>query len=281
VESDSDHAVYAYAYVEGNPISNTDFLGEPMARISDQAVERLKTEDQVFTAPCSNLWTKSRNALTKTGARRRGAQTIPPLTTHPAVPAKGSDMRIIAAAICLIVTAFMYSDSACASTHQFVHLTGHYSDEDLVKGAAPKLLPMTFLYDANNSLVPADQWPEDLAEVKKHIGNGYCCVSENKPEKEGEPPADCVRAVFGTDIKANFKGLKDSAGNAIRIRDVPKHQWLLVVYAAAWCAPCLKEAMALNEFFKTSEHASDYVWITLDVTRMIEAKAAAKAAKSQ
>jgi hypothetical protein len=39
--------------------------------------------------------------------------------------------------------------------------------------------------------------------------------------------------------------------------------------------------MALNEFFKTSEHASDYVWITLDVTRMIEAKPAAKAAKNQ
>jgi hypothetical protein len=190
-------------------------------------------------------------------------------------------MRVIIAATGLLASAIAYAPFGHASPTQFVHLTGHYSDEDLVKGAAPKLLPVTFLYDAHNNLVPADRWPAELADVKKHVGNGYCCVSENKPEKEGEPPADCVRAVFGTDVNANFKGLKDSAGNVIRIRDVPKHQWLLVVYAAAWCAPCLKEAMALNEFFKTSEHASNYVWVTLDVTRMIEAKAAAKAAKNQ
>jgi hypothetical protein len=164
-----------------------------------------------------------------------------------------------------------------ASGTHFVHLTGHYSDADLIKGAAPKLLPMTFLYDANNSLVPVEQWPPDLADLKKHVGNGYCCVSENKPEKDNEPPADCVRAVFGTDMAANFKGLMDSAGKPIQMRDVPKHKWLLVVYAATWCGPCLKEANALAAFFKTSSNASDYVWLTLDVTRMLEAKAAARA----
>lgn len=190
-------------------------------------------------------------------------------------------MRSIIAAACLLVSAFAFTRGGYASTLQFVHLTGHYSDEDLVKGAAPKLLPMTFLYDANNILVPADQWPADLAEVKKHVGKGYCCVSENKPEQENEPPADCVKAVFGTDIAANFKGLKNSAGSPIGLHDVPKHKWLLVVYSAAWCAPCLKEATALNEFFKSDKHASDYVWVTLDVSRMIEAKTAARAAKDK
>lgn len=168
-----------------------------------------------------------------------------------------------------------------ATALPFVHLTGHYSDADLVNGAAPKLLPMTFLYDANNNLVPKERWPADLAEVKKQVGNGYCCVSENKPEKDNEPPADCVKAVFGTDISANFKGLMNAAGKSIQLDDVPKHTWLLVVYAAHWCAPCLKEANALDQFFKSSEHASDYVWLTLDVTRMLEAKAAAKSAKNQ
>jgi hypothetical protein len=189
-------------------------------------------------------------------------------------------MRFISKAAWLLVSAVAFTSGSHASTSQFVHLTGHYSDEDLVKGAAPKLLPMTFLYDANNNLVPVEQWPADLAEVKKHVGNGYCCVSENKPEKENEPPADCVRAVFGTDIQANFKGLKDPSGNPIGLGQVPKHKWLLVVYAAAWCAPCLKEASALDEFFKASSHASDYVWITLDVTRMLEAKAAVREARN-
>lgn len=181
----------------------------------------------------------------------------------------------------LLAAVLICANFARSSTNQIVHLTGHYSDADLVQGAAPKILPMTFLYDANNHLVPVDEWPADLADVKKHVGNGYCCVSERKPEKENEPTADCVRAVFGTDINANFRGLMDKAGNPIAISDVPKHKWLLVVYAAAWCAPCVKEAAALTEFFNTSGHASDYVWVTLDVTRMIEAKTAAKAAKNQ
>jgi thiol:disulfide interchange protein len=55
----------------------------------------------------------------------------------------------------------------------------------------------------------------------------------------------------------------------------------MLIYAANWCAPCLKEAMAFSEFFRDSKHASDYVWLTLDVTRMLEANAAAKAAKNQ
>jgi hypothetical protein len=182
----------------------------------------------------------------------------------------------------LLLTAILIcANFARSSINQFVHLTGHYSDADLVKGAAPKILPMTFLYDANNHLVPVDEWPAGLAVVKKHVGNGYCCVSEKKPEKENEPPADCVKAVFGTDINTNFRGLMDTTGNPLIMGDVPKHKWLLVVYAAAWCAPCVKEAAALTEFFNTSEDASDYVWVTLDVTRMIEAKSAATAAKNQ
>lgn len=191
-------------------------------------------------------------------------------------------MRIAIAATGLLASAIAHAASGHTSPPtQFVHLTGHYSDEDLVKGAAPKRLPMTFLYDVNNNLVPADQWPAELADVKKHVGDGYCCVSENKPEKENEPPADCVKVVYGTNIEANFKGLEDPVGNPIGLSDVPAHKWLLVVYSATWCAPCLKEAAALNEFFKTNGHASDYVWVSLDVTRMLEAKAAARAAKNQ
>jgi hypothetical protein len=193
----------------------------------------------------------------------------------------GTMMRTAIATTCLIISALAYPCVRNTSTTQFVHLTGHYSDADLVKGAAPKLLPMTFLYDANNNLVPVEKWPSDLAELKKHVGNGYCCVSENKPEKENEPPADCVRAVFGTDMAANFKGLMDSVGKPIQMNSVPKHKWLLVVYAAGWCAPCLKEANALTAFFKSSSSAEDYVWLTLDVTRMLDAKAAAREAAAQ
>ena len=186
--------------------------------------------------------------------------------------------RFPSLAACLLI-AMGFNSLGRAAEVQFAHLTGHYSDADLVNGAAPKLLPMTFLYDADNKLVPKEQWPAALTEVKKQVGNGYCCVSENKPEKDNEPPADCVKAVFGTDISANFKGLMGAGGNPIQLHDVPKHKWLLVVYSAQWCAPCLKEAHALDEFFKSSKQASDYVWITLDVTRMLEAKAAARAAQ--
>jgi hypothetical protein len=84
--------------------------------------------------------------------------------------------------------------------------------------------------------------------------------------------------VAGNDAPA--PGLIDTTGKPIRITDVPPHKWLLVVYAAAWCAPCTKEAAALERYFSTSEHASDYVWVTLDVSRMLDAKAAVNAAKN-
>lgn len=57
-------------------------------------------------------------------------------------------MRISFTAFWLLVSAVAFAAGTHASTARFVHLTGHYSDEDLVKGAAPKLLPMTFLLEA-------------------------------------------------------------------------------------------------------------------------------------
>jgi len=183
--------------------------------------------------------------------------------------------RLTAATISTFL--FLYPNAVSAADPQFVHLTGHYSDEDLVKGAAPHSLPMTFLYDADDHLVPVDQWPADLAKMKKHVSDGYCCVSDSKPAHAGEPPADCIKLVFGTDAAANFKGLMDASGKPILKSDIPAHKWLLVVYGATWCAPCLKEAAALKEFFATSPHANQYVWVTLDVTRMIQAQSAAKA----
>src|ERR1700723_3919205 len=139
-----------------------------------------------------------------------------------------------------LLTAASFAPSRHPSGAQFVALAGHCSDADLVKGAAPRLLPMTFLYDANNNLVPKEQWPPDLAEVKKQVGNGYCCVSENKPAKNNEPPPDCVKAVFGTDMAANFKGLMDAAGNPIQMRDIPNDLWFHPQYAATMSATFLK-----------------------------------------
>jgi peroxiredoxin len=69
----------------------------------------------------------------------------------------------------------------------------------------------------------------------------------------------------------------DSSGKPILKADIPPDKWLLVVYSAAWCAPCVKEAAALKAFFATERHADQNVWVTLDVTRMIEAKSLTKA----
>ncbi len=177
--------------------------------------------------------------------------------------------------ILFLVLFMICSHVARSAGEPVVHLIGHYSDADLAKGASPSTLPRTYLYDANNQLVPPENWPAELAEVKKHTGDAYCCVSDNeKPDQGKEPMTDCIRVVYGTDFAASFAGLMDSAGRPIEMQDLPRRKWLLIEYAATWCAPCLIEAKALNAFFSYSKHASDYVWITLDVTRMIEAKAA-------
>ena len=183
--------------------------------------------------------------------------------------------------ILFLVSFLIFVNLAHSSGTQFVHVTGHYSDADLSKGSGPTSLPRAYLYDAKDDLVPPEKWPSELAEVKEHIGDAYCCVSDtDKPSQGNEPPADCLKVVYGTDITKNFVGLMDATGRPIHIRDLPKRKWLLIEYAATWCAPCVIEGKALTTFFSTSKHASDYVWITVDVTRMIEAKAAVKAANN-
>ncbi len=173
-----------------------------------------------------------------------------------------------------LLAAWGFAFGAPATAGEFAHLTGHYSDADLASGASPKTLPRTYLYDAQNRLVPVEEWPAELAEAKKHTGAGYCCVSGAAPGPDNEPPPDCVRVVYGKDMAANFRRLMDPAGQPIELRKLPKHKWLLFEYSADWCAPCRVEAKALEAFLEQSQHASDYIWITADVTRMLDAKAA-------
>ena len=92
------------------------------------------------------------------------------------------------------------------------------------------------------------------------MGDGYFCVSDKAhPSLGNEPPADCVRVVYGSDMAANFKGLMDAAGKALTVGGIPNHKWLLVEYSAAWCAPCKLEGQTLADFFRSDPHAGDYV----------------------
>src|SRR5271166_5493166 len=132
-------------------------------------------------------------------------------------------MRNYGGCILFLAIFAICSHVARSAGDPFVHLIGHYSDADLAKGASPTTLPRTYLYDANNQLVSPENWPAELAEVKKHIGDAYCCVSDDKkPDQGKEPPADCVRVVYGTDVAANFVGLTDSVGRPIQMHDLPR-----------------------------------------------------------
>src|SRR5271170_7680066 len=123
-------------------------------------------------------------------------------------------MSKILGSFLLLAPLLIGANLAQSVNSQFIHLTGHFSDEDLAKGASPTSLPRTYLYDAQNHLVPPEKWPAELAEAKKHIGDA----------------ADCVKVAYGTDIAANFAGLMDAKGRPIQIRDLPKHKWLLIEY---------------------------------------------------
>ena len=132
-------------------------------------------------------------------------------------------MSKILGSFLLLAPLLIGANLAQSVNSQFIHLTGHFSDEDLAKGASPTTLPRTYLYDSNNRLVPQEEWPTELAEVKKHGGDAYCCVSEHEiPNGSNEPPADCVRAVYGTNVAANFSGLKDSTERPIVRMPVPR-----------------------------------------------------------
>src|ERR1700761_1407857 len=125
-----------------------------------------------------------------------------------------------------VAMTFLRASSAAAPGS---HIVGHYSDAQLAEGRT-LILPRVFLYDASNHLVPDDQWPIELAEVKKHKGQGRCCFSYT-PHSSSGPPPECANPVYG-DQGANLSGLTDDAGSKIDFASAPPHQWLIVEYAA-------------------------------------------------
>jgi thiol-disulfide isomerase/thioredoxin len=140
-------------------------------------------------------------------------------------------------------------------------------------------LPRTFLYDAKNELIPQENWPGELAGLKELVGAAYCCVSDlpQSAEQKG-PPADCQRIIYGQNIAENFTDLRDQSNKPVLLVTLPAHKYLLVEYFATWCSPCLAERKSLSTFFATPA-AKDYVWLAIDVTRLPEAKEAAKKIK--
>jgi hypothetical protein len=165
------------------------------------------------------------------------------------------------------------SSLASESQDGTTHLIGHYTD-DILANYGRLTLPRTFLYNSRNKLVPAERWPAELKEVRKNMGDAFCCVSEDTAQKpESGPPVDCVKIVYGKNVATNFDGLLDAADNPIRLDNLPSRKYLIVEYAAQWCAPCLIEGKSIERFFRTSANAADYAWITIDMTRFIDVQA--------
>ena len=167
-----------------------------------------------------------------------------------------------------------------AADSPVVHVVGHYSDKQLEETHILQL-PRTFLYDAKNQLVPDDQWPAELADVRNHRGKGDCCLSYDKNPNPSGPPEACAKTVYETEVGANFVGLIDVKGAPIGMQNIPPHKWLLVEYGASWCTPCVVEQKLLKQLFASARNPSEYAWVTIDMTRLIEVKDSAKKAKSE
>lgn len=185
----------------------------------------------------------------------------------------------VSVVIALILASYLTMNNSSKATQTASRLSGHYSDAQLaaVKGMT---LPRTFLYSKENRLIPKEDWPAELAEVKKNGGDAYCCVSESDaPAKSDGPPENCVKIVYGTDIAENFKGLLKANGSPLTMQTLPPHKWLLVEYFATWCPPCVEERKALSAFFNSSKNASDYIWLSIDMSQMIDAKKKADLSK--
>lgn len=158
-------------------------------------------------------------------------------------------------------------------------ISGTYSDEELA-GVGQFTLPRTFLYDRDGALIPQDKWPAEIRDFKKHAGDAFCCVSDTPAPPDGSgPPPDCKIIVYGTDVQENFKGLRDASGQALTYESLPKRKYLLVEYYATWCQPCVSGRRALETFFRTAPRAKDYLWVSIDMSRLPEAQEAAKRAK--
>lgn len=174
---------------------------------------------------------------------------------------------------CVAATAAPLSPPALDSTGRSIE--GTYSDGQLA-GVGTFTLPRTFLYDRTGELIPHEQWPTELAEVRRHAGEAFCCVSKTPAKPGGSgPPPDCEIVVYGTDVQESFEGLLDASGRGIAYEALPEHQYLLVEYYASWCQPCVAGRRALEAFFATSA-AEHYLWLSIDMSRLPEAQAAAE-----
>jgi hypothetical protein len=176
-----------------------------------------------------------------------------------------------------VANIFLLSNTAARATNS-EKVEAHFTDAQLA-GFKSMTLPRTFLYDAKNELIPQENWPAELVGLKELVGAAYCCVSDlpRSAEQKG-PPADCQRIIYGQNIAENFTGLRDQSNKPVLLANLPAHKYLLVEYFATWCSPCLTERKALTTFFATPA-AKDYVWLAIDVTRLPEAKEAAKKIK--
>lgn len=155
-------------------------------------------------------------------------------------------------------------------------IAGTYSDEQLA-AIGRFTLPRVFLYDGNGALIPQEKWPLELGELKRHAGEAFCCVSETPPPPGGGPPPDCEVIVYGAEVRENFAGLLDKSGHAITYESLPKHEYLLVEYYATWCQPCVAGRKSLETFFDSPARAKGYVWVSIDMSRLADAKESAKA----
>lgn len=160
-------------------------------------------------------------------------------------------------------------------------IVGVYRDEQLA-GIGSFTLPRTFLYDRNGELIPQEKWPVELRDLKQLAGDAFCCVSDTPaPPGSSGPPSDCKIVVYGTDVQENFKGLIDRSGRKIAYQALPRHRYLLVEYYATWCQPCVASRKAIETFFDTAGQADDYLWVSIDMSRLPEAQEAAKQAKQK
>ena len=131
--------------------------------------------------------------------------------------------------------------------------------------------PRVLLYNSSRQLVPRDSWPAALNAVKAVAGDAFCCVSD-KPTPPGHlgPPPDCRVVVYGENLAEHFQGLQDQHGNPLTYGDLPAHEYLIVEYHAAWCAPCIPARKAL-ETFLASPGGRSYAALVIDFTKLATA----------
>ena len=190
--------------------------------------------------------------------------------------------RVSAASVARLVLLFLlWGAPLCLQAARGVrstdrHIDGTYSDHQLAN-TKTLTLPRIFLYDRNGALIDQQRWPAELNDFKKHAGDAFCCVSD-KPSPPGNtgPPPDCKKIIYGTDVRESFKGLLGPSGQSISYDLLPQHKYLLVEYYASWCQPCVSGRKALETFFSSASHSKDYLWVSIDMSRLPEAREAAQ-----